>query len=85
MGIGLILLFTFGIGLVVALFVHWIWMLVDCAQAPHDRMRPNQQILWLLVMIFTGWIGSILYHLVVRRRRNHRLRAPDFPPTGFRG
>lgn len=85
MGIGFVLLFIFGICLVIALFAHWIWMLVDCAQAPHDRTRPNQQILWLLLMIFTGWIGSILYHVLVRRVRLARLRPPIPSSTAFHG
>ena len=41
LGIGFILLIALAILASVALFVLWIWMLVDCAQAPDDRKTPT--------------------------------------------
>jgi len=47
--------------------VFWIWMLVDCAtKEPSDG---NDKIIWILVIIFTHWIGALIYYLVRRPER----------------
>jgi hypothetical protein len=54
-----------------ALMVFWIWMLVDCATK--EPSAGNEKIVWILVIIFTHWIGALIYFLVRRpqRKREH--------------
>lgn len=68
-GLGFVLLIGLAIVASIALFVLWIWMLVDCAQSPHDPRNPNTRLIWILVLIFTGWLGALLYYFIVRRPR----------------
>jgi hypothetical protein len=53
-------------GLLVLLIVpFWIWMLVDCSIRKFDKL--SVKIIWLLVLIFLQFIGSIVYYFVVKR------------------
>jgi len=46
----------------------WIWMLVDCAtKEPGDR--GNEKIVWILIIVFTHWIGALIYLLARRPQR----------------
>ena len=59
----------FPIGLIVALccFVLWIWTLIDCiTNEPKDG---NEKIVWVIVIVFTHFIGALIYLLVRRPRR----------------
>jgi hypothetical protein len=47
--------------------VFWIWMLVDCATK--EPSEGNEKIIWILVIIFTHWIGALIYYLVRRPER----------------
>ena len=47
----------------------WIWMLVDCAS--NEPSQGNDKVVWILVIIFTFWIGALIYFLV---RRPERMR-----------
>lgn len=50
------------VGLLVLIF--WIWMIVDCARR---RFRNDvEKIVWLAVVILGGWLGALIYLLVVR-------------------
>ncbi len=53
------------IGLVTTAF--WIWMLVDCAM--NEPSEGNDKIIWILVIIFTHWIGALIYILARRPKR----------------
>ena len=81
-GAGLLLLFGFAILLSIALFAFWVWMLVDCAQAPEPPGDANHRLVWVLILVFAGWIGAILYFFLVRQRRLAAERARSFtsPP-----
>jgi len=62
---GIILLLSF------ALVAFQIWMLIDCiiyeSKMPeHD----NQLVLWLILILLTGWISGAVYYFV--RRPNNR-------------
>jgi len=66
----------FGIGCVFALIlfgiagtIFWIWALVDCAT--REPNEGNQKVIWILVIVFTHFIGALLYVLI---RRPERLR-----------
>jgi uncharacterized membrane protein YsdA (DUF1294 family) len=56
----------FGIIMVVGIlvFAFWILMIVDCAK----RVFKNtiEKVVWLVVVIAGGWIGALVYFIVVR-------------------
>lgn len=52
---------------IVAGFVFWIWMIVDCATK--EPSEGNDKIIWILVVIFLGWIGALIYFLARRPTR----------------
>lgn len=45
----------------------WIWMLVDCATK--EPSQGNDKIIWILVIIFTHWLGALIYYFVRRPER----------------
>jgi len=49
-------------------FVFWVWSLVDAIQRPDaDWEQAGQtKLVWILVIIFTGALGSFIYLLVAR-------------------
>jgi hypothetical protein len=53
------------------LTVFWIWALVDCATKETDQ--GNTKIVWILIIIFTHWIGALIYLLVRRPQRVREL------------
>ena len=50
-----------------SLMIFWIWMLVDCATK--EPSAGNDKIVWILVIVFTHWIGALIYFLVRRPQR----------------
>ena len=61
----LIALFLLGIG--VAGIAFWIWMLVECVT--RESSEGNDKLVWVLVIIFTHWIGALIYLIVRRPKR----------------
>lgn len=49
--------------------IFWLWMIIDCATK--EPSGSNNQIIWLLIIIFTHLIGAILYYFI---RRSERIR-----------
>lgn len=55
-------------------FVLWVWTLVDVIRVPSDdRFRAGSQLIWVLVIVFTQVIGSIIY-LAIGRPEPHLRR-----------
>ncbi|HWQ96013.1 MAG TPA: DUF2516 family protein [Candidatus Methylomirabilis sp.] len=57
------------IGLI--LFVLWLWMLIDCLKRPDDKFEiggTNAKLIWVLVIIFTGFIGALIYFFLIKKR-----------------
>jgi drug/metabolite transporter (DMT)-like permease len=50
---------------ILPLFGVWIWMVVDVA----SKERGQDQVVWLLVVIFAGFIGALIYLIVRRPKR----------------
>jgi hypothetical protein len=50
--------------------VFWIWTIVDCAS--NEPSEGNDKLIWILVILFVGIIGSIIY-VAVRRPERRRL------------
>ena len=47
--------------------VMWIWMLVDCLK--YEPSEGNEKVIWILLMVFLGIIGSLLYYFIRRPQR----------------
>ena len=62
-GFGLI-----GILLTLAASIFWVWMLVDAIINP--TLKDIEKLIWVLVVLFTHFLGAILYFLLVRGQRN---------------
>ena len=68
-----ILLILFLVPVAFAFFAFWLWMLVDCATK--EPSQGNDKIIWILVIIFTHWIGALIYYLVRRPERKRLFGA----------
>lgn len=62
-----LLMVLFFLPVVLLATVFWVWMLVDCATK--EPSQGNDKIIWILVIIFTHWIGALIYYLVRRPER----------------
>lgn len=45
--------------------VLWILMLVDVLK--NDFSKENDKLIWLLVLLFTSWLGAIIYYFVIKK------------------
>jgi hypothetical protein len=55
---------------VLALAALWIWALVDAIRVPDDAdYRAGTKLLWVLVIVLTGFIGAAVYLAVGRPAR----------------
>lgn len=50
--------------------VFWIWMLIDCIQ--NEPSEGNDKLIWMLVVIFTSWLGALIYYFIRRPERKRR-------------
>ena len=63
---GILLLgFLAVVGLV--LFAFWVWMLVHCLQ--NQALVGNEKLVWVLVIVFTHFLGAVIYFFVGRPKR----------------
>jgi len=53
-----------------ALWVFWIWMIVDCAK--RDFKNDGDKIVWILVLVFLGILGAIIYFFVIKNKNSNR-------------
>ena len=51
--------------------VLWIWMLVEVLT--RETVEGNNRLIWALVIVFTHWIGALIYLLVRRQERIRKL------------
>ena len=68
--VGIIVLLAIAF-LAIALFVFWIWMLVDCLKKQDDMFAiggNHAKLIWVLVIILTGIIGGLIYYFLIKRR-----------------
>jgi hypothetical protein len=63
---------------VATIFGFWIWMLIDCVK--YEPSEGNDKILWVLIIVFTHWIGALIYYFV---RRPQRLKATAAQPPSI--
>ncbi len=53
----------------------WLWMLIDCLKRPDDMFKfggNNAKLIWILVIIFTGFIGAVIYYFLIKRTGSHQ-------------
>ena len=48
-------------------FILWIWTIIDCAN--NEPSECNDKIMWILIIVLTGWIGSLIYIFARRPQR----------------
>ena len=66
-----LIFWLFMFGFILGGLVLWIWMLVDCISREESRFpnySENIKIIWILVLVFTGFIGAIIYYFMVKRQ-----------------
>ncbi len=77
-----------------AALVFWIWAIVDVVKVPDDSMfKAGNKLIWVLVIVFAGVIGAIIYLVVGRpepssqptRPASIDPNQPPPPPPGALG
>ena len=53
--------------LVLGASVFWVFMIVECATK--EPAEGNDNLIWILIKIFTHWIGGLIYYFVRRPQR----------------
>jgi len=48
-------------------FVFWIFMILDCVKKKFKN--DSEKIVWILILIFTGLIGALIYYFVVKKKK----------------
>jgi len=55
----------------IVLFVFWLWMLIDSLKRPDDKFAIGgnyAKLIWILVIIFTGFLGALIYYFLIKRK-----------------
>lgn len=61
------------VALVLGASVFWVFMIIECATK--EAASGNDKLIWILVVIFTHWIGALIYYFVRRPQRIAELGA----------
>ncbi len=61
----------FGASVGIAGTVLWIWMLIEVLT--RETEEGNTRLVWVLVIVLTGWIGGLIYLFVRRPERIKKL------------
>jgi len=67
-GIGIFLLFA-ALGIWATVF--WIMMIVHAA-----KYNVENKAMWIILMVFTGIVGALIYYFVVKRKFSNQFSAP---------
>lgn len=62
---GLIILYLF-------IFIFWLVMLIDAV-----KNRGSQGSVWIIVIALAGFVGSLIYYFVVKRKRTRKVPATE--------
>ncbi|VVB78352.1 Uncharacterised protein [uncultured archaeon] len=65
LGFGIVFLFILIIAIAICAFVFWIMMIVDCATRKFKD--DTEKVVWIIVIVLAGIIGSLIYYFVVKR------------------
>ncbi len=56
--------------LILTLAALWVWTLVDAIRVPNDSdYRAGTKLIWVLVIVLTGFVGAAVYLAVGRPAR----------------
>jgi len=66
MAIGFMFFMLIIVILLVLGLIFWIAMIIDCAK--RNFKKDAEKIVWILVLIFLGVLGAIIYYFVVKRK-----------------
>ncbi len=70
-------LVAFGLFLVLLTFVLWVWTLVDVLRIEDEStLRTGTQLIWVIVIVFTQIIGSLIYLVIGRPVRKSTAATP---------
>jgi len=61
--VGFLILLAISLG--IFSFVFWILMIIDAAQ--RKGLSDGERIAWILVLVFVGIIGALIYYFAVKR------------------
>ena len=53
------------------LFVFWVWTLLDTIK--NEPSEGNDKLIWILIIVLAGWVGSLIYFFVRRPKRKAEL------------
>ena len=51
----------------IAASVFWVVMIIECATK--EPAEGNDKLIWILIIVFTHWIGALIYYFVRRPQR----------------
>ncbi|MBP9759101.1 PLDc N-terminal domain-containing protein [Candidatus Dojkabacteria bacterium] len=57
--------YLFAILFGLATFAFWIYILIDAVK--REYKNENDKLIWILVLVFGGWIGALVYYFVVKK------------------
>ena len=66
MAIGFMFFMLIIVILLVLGLIFWIAMIIDCTK--RNFKKDSEKIVWILVLIFLGVLGAIIYYFVVKRK-----------------
>ena len=66
MAIGFMFFMLIIVILLVLGLIFWIAMIIDCVK--RNFKKDSEKIVWILVLIFLGVLGAIIYYFVVKRK-----------------
>ena len=66
-GIGELFAMLFLLPLCLLSFAFWIWMLIHAIK--NDGLSDTEKLIWVIVIVFTHFIGALIYFFVGRPRR----------------
>lgn len=77
MGLDGLIAMSFALSFFLLFFGLWLWALVDAIRVSNDvYFRAGTRLIWVLVIIFLGWFGAVIYYFVGRPSKDFR------PSTG---
>ena len=59
--------------MLVLVIVFWLWMLIDCLKRSDGKFKiggNNAKVIWVIVIIFTCFVGALIYYLLIKRKDN---------------
>jgi hypothetical protein len=62
--------FSVLIPIILVLGIFWLWMLIDCIKRDF-----GEKTVWILILIFLGFLGALLYFFLVRRKLKRELKS----------